>query len=139
MNPEGRPTKYKPEYCQDMLDYFNIAPYTVDKSEKGRQEVPNDLPLFEGFAAHIGVHRETLINWTKEHPQFFDAYKQAKELQKKILIVNALRGNYNNTFSIFTAKNITDMRDEVVQKHEFDESIKKKLKEKFDGAFGEDT
>lgn len=136
----GRPSSYKPEYCDSIIEYFSKEPYKVEYNNKGeRLEVPNNLPLFEGYAVSIGVHRETLINWTKEHPDFFDAYKKAKELQKQCLITNALRGNYNNTFSIFTAKNITDMKDEIVQKYEIEENTKKKLKEAFDGAFSENT
>jgi hypothetical protein len=45
------------------------------------------------------------------------AYNKAKEYQKFFLIENALAGLYNPTAFIFTAKNITDMRDQQEVKH----------------------
>ena len=70
-----------------------------------------DFPTFERFAYSIGVHRETLRNWCDVSPEFFAAYKKAEMLQKDILIQNGLMGGYEKTFAIFTAKNVTDMRD----------------------------
>lgn len=115
----GRPTKYKTEYCQEIIDFFNREPFDVavadgvaltDKYGKPVL-MPCKLPTFEMFALSIGVHRETLINWCDANPEFFDAYKKAKDYQKEILIQNGLVGGYEKTFAIFTAKNVTDMRD----------------------------
>lgn len=119
----GRPSKYDPEYCQKMIDFFDID-HTVIKTktvyDKKTGEVNTveveecaKLPTFERFAANLGTHRETLRNWCNEHDEFFAAYKKCQELQKDMLIDLAIRGYYNPTFSIFTAKNITDMRDKV--------------------------
>lgn len=122
----GRPTGYDPKYIQQMIDFFS-TPYFKEVTKvvvkKGvpisiQVEVPNDFPLFEKFSVEIGFHRETLINWCKVHADFFDAYKKCKELQKARLIQLTLSGYYNPTFSIFTAKNITDMNDTVITKHE---------------------
>lgn len=105
-----------------ILDFFDREPYAEkeitlvrkDGTEITRVElVPCDLPLFEKFAVSIGTHRATLLDWTTKFPDFSDAYKGAKDLQKNILITNAIRGLYNPVFSIFTAKNITDMRDKI--------------------------
>ena len=128
----ARPTTYREEYCQMIIDYFNIDAYKTIKlkyyykngeSKDILKEVPNDLPLFSGFAVKIGVHRETLINWCDKHEEFFDAYKKAKELQRNMLITNGLRGNYQTAFAIFTAKNITDMRDRQEIEHSGDMTI----------------
>ena len=119
----GRPSKYDPEYCQKMIDFFDID-HTVIKTkdvvnqktgEVNTVEIEEGakLPTFERFAADLGTHRETLRNWCNEHEEFFAAYKKCQELQKDMLIDLAIRGYYNPTFSIFTAKNITDMRDKV--------------------------
>ena len=45
--------------------------------------------------------------------EFCKAYKEAKELQKEFLIHNGLVGAANAPVTIFTAKNVTDMRDQV--------------------------
>jgi len=122
----GRPTLYKEEYTQRMIDFFS-TPYFKEVTKviikKGvpisiQVDVPNDFPLFEKFSVDIGVHRDTLNQWCKVHPSFSDSYKKAKELQKARLIQLTLSGYYNPTFSIFTAKNITDMNDTVITKHE---------------------
>lgn len=119
----GQPSKYDPKFCDTIIKYFDIKPYTMqevsivrkDGTEITREEmVPNDLPLFEGFAASIGVHIDTLNAWTRKHVDFSEAYAICKNLQKKILITNGLRGGYNANFAIFTAKNIADMRDTQV-------------------------
>jgi len=120
----GRPSKYEERYCQEIIDFFAREPYAplmVDSEDGGTVPaltktgspilVPCKLPTFEGFAIKIGVHRETLLNWIESNPDFFDAYKRAKDMQKEILIQNGLVGAYEKTFAIFTAKNVTDMRD----------------------------
>lgn len=126
----ARPSKYKKEYCQEIINYFFIKPYRKEKIKKVKKDgsieeieidVANDLPLFSGFATEIGVNRETLRLWSEKFQEFGEAYQQAKELQRNILITNGLRGLYNTTFAIFTAKNITDMRDQ--QQLEFSGSL----------------
>jgi hypothetical protein len=124
--PGGRPTIFKEEYCEQIIKYFDIEPYEIKKIEKTNRdgtkeekfiELVSDLPLFSKFAVKIGVHRETLLNWCKKYPEFLDAYKKAKELQRNILITNGLRGNYQTAFAIFTAKNVTDLRDKQEIEH----------------------
>jgi len=120
--PGGRPSKYKKEYCEQIIEFFSRPPYEeieiqhhnkagmVIKTEIKRK--PNDLPFLSEFARRIDVSHRTLERWAKKHKEFCRAYKDAKELQKAFLITNGLLGLYNPTFAIFTAKNITDMRDE---------------------------
>ncbi len=48
----GRPTKYKPEYCLQLVEHM----------AKGLS--------FECFAAVIGVNRDSLNEWAKVHPDF---------------------------------------------------------------------
>lgn len=105
----ARPTKYKPEYCQQMINFFSVDPTKTIKDKI----IPNDLPTFEKFSADIGVCREVLKEWREKHEAFFNAYKKCKELQKNILVQNGLQGHYQPAFAIFTAKNMTDMRDTV--------------------------
>lgn len=124
----GAPSKYKEEYCQQIVEFFDKEPYEpvqikvenldgemVDSVAVNKAGLPIlkpcQLPTLEGFAKSIGVHRETLLNWGKEFTEFFDAIKKAKEIQREILVQNALVGAYDKTFSIFFAKNNTDMND----------------------------
>lgn len=118
----GQPTKYRSEYCKKLLDYFNIKPYeTITRkitSKTGNvmevtENVANDMPTLAGFAITIGIHRETLLNWTKDYPEFFDAYKMAKEYQENFLAVNGNRGLINPAFGIFTAKNLIGWKDKT--------------------------
>lgn len=137
----GRPTKYKPEYCQQMIDFFNIPPTRPDiRIINGNEisvDVANDLPFINSFAMKIGVNRDTLHEWTKVHEEFSDAYKKCKELQKQFLIINALNGNYNSTAFIFTAKNITDMRDKKEIDHGVAENARDFIKDVLNGKVQE--
>lgn len=58
----GQPTKYRPEYCQMLIDHM----------AKGFS--------YETFGATIGVARATVFNWEKDNPQFLDAKKNAFDL-----------------------------------------------------------
>lgn len=117
-----RASIYRPEYAILMLDYFG-GPLTsiesrdvVTKSGEIRtisEIVPNKLPMFVDFARTLGVYYITLTRWVEKHDDFAEAWRECKEMQKAFMIHNAMAGRYNSTFTIFTAKNITDMRDTV--------------------------
>jgi len=122
-NLGGRPTKYNEKYCKEILEFFSI-PTTYEQEvtninkKTGEEyttfvEKPNKLPTFEGFAKKIKVDLDTLKNWTRVHEEFAEVYEKCKQLQKDFLVQNALLGYYNTTFSIFLAKNITDLRDKI--------------------------
>ena len=116
----GRPTKYKPEYCQEILEFFNRKPFepvfdangNIALDKQGRPVMmPTALPTLAGFAIKLQTHRETVLNWTHKHPEFLDSYKRAKAMQEEILVQNGLAGNYEKAFAIFLAKNVTEMKD----------------------------
>lgn len=131
-HPGGRPTDYHPIYCETIVEFFSkplteqqIKSITKKVTQNGtvseRAEfgiVAANLPTFTKFARYIGVDTDTLVEWTKVHPEFSVSYKKCKELQKDFLIDNALAGRYNPAAFIFTAKNITDMRDDVKHDHD---------------------
>ena len=59
----GRPTNYKPEYCQRAIDLGNQG-YSLAM-----------------IIADIGAgSRQTIENWKKAHPEFLDAITRAHEL-----------------------------------------------------------
>ena len=134
-HPGGRPTKYKPEYCDEIVEFFSTPPYReVEITHRNKdgstyttyEDKPNDLPFLSQFARHIDVNTDTLLEWRDKHPEFSVAYKKAKDLQKEFLATNAVRGLTNTTFSIFTAKNITDWRDvkEIKQEVKQESTVK---------------
>lgn len=117
----GRPSAYKPEYCQAIIEFFSIDPYTTRKititTKKGdtiekKEEVANDIVFLDDFADKIGVSYETVRAWAADIPEFSVAYKKAKRLQEKFIMVNMLRGNYVAPGAIFTLKNVAKWRDE---------------------------
>ena len=57
----GRPTTYKPEYCQMLIEHMNGG-YS-----------------FESFAGLIGVNKDTLYEWEKVNPEFSDSKKDGFE------------------------------------------------------------
>lgn len=116
----ARPSKYKPEYCKEIIKFFDKEPHfetpviTTYKDGTTKEEIkfiPCDLPTLASFASKIKVHRDTIHEWSKKHPKFSDSIKRAKELQEKILVTNGLKGLYSTAFAIFTAKNIIGWRD----------------------------
>jgi len=117
----GRPTSYRPEYCQKMIEFFNRPLYitkTKQVVQKGvvveiEYEKANSLPTFEGFARSIESTHVTLINWTKKNPEFFKAYKRCKDIQKEFIVEHGLQDNYNAAFAKFLAVNVTDLRDKT--------------------------
>lgn len=116
----GRPTKYRNELCASLIRFFDIEPViykdvTITSKDGATVEktIPEaaPLPFFEDWCWSVGISKDTMCEWVKKYPEFSDAYTRAKALQKKILVVNGLEGRYDAKFAIFTAKNITDMRD----------------------------
>ena len=113
--------KYKKSYCRQILKFFSIAHtiegYEITTDRNGEKvktvEKANPLPTFEKFAVSIGACLKTLYEWQEEYPEFRHACQQCRELQKDMLNDLAMRGFYNPTYTIFVAKNITDMRDKT--------------------------
>ena len=119
----GRPSKYKPEFADQMIEYFESAkPYDIIYKEittkngtviKEPIRVPNDFPQLIDFSISINIHISTLEAWSKDSnkPEFSLAYTRVKAVQKRFLINNGLSGLYNPLFTKFTAINVTDMSD----------------------------
>jgi len=111
-NPGGRPTLYKPEYCQMIIDFFNIS---VDDYRNGEKE----FPTLADFAHEIGFSKSTLHDWRKNHKEFSDAYKKAEELREAFFVKAGMQGALNTTFAIFYSKNCLGWKD----KQEIDQTV----------------
>ena len=127
--PVGRPSLFKEEYSDQLIEYFDIEPYErrplldAQGNEKGSEIVAAKFPTLARFAIKIGVTRETLHEWATaknengelKHPDFSYAYKRAKDFQEAILVEGAMANAFHANFSIFTAKNVLGWRDKVEQ------------------------
>jgi DNA-binding XRE family transcriptional regulator len=60
----GRPTLYRPEYCETVMSL----------GAKGYSRAR--------MAAHIGVSKQTLKVWENDHPEFLDALSRATTLSQ---------------------------------------------------------
>lgn len=134
-NDTGRPTKYKDEYCQVMIDFFDAEPFTdieIPHYKDGKivwndiKRMPNKLPTMIEFVKHLNkkikkkeerVCYSTVYDWLDEKEgafqiKFLQTFTRiAKALQKNNLLQNALQGLYNPLFAKFAAINITDWTD----------------------------
>ena len=155
----GAPTKYKPEYCEGIIDFFKRDPVKIliekytykDGTTKEKEiEVPCEIPLLSDYAVSIGITRETLHDWATatdrakklKKPDFSYAYKQAKEIQRGILITLSLKGLYNSSYAIFASKNMIGWRDitEIKQDIKTEHDLSPALNSMFDKIYkGEDT
>lgn len=117
----GRPSSYKPEYCENLISHFDIDPIiykditiTYKDGTTCEKSVPeaSPTPYFSEWQKKIGISNQTMHDWTKVHVEFLDAYKRAKQLQEEFLMETALKGVHNSTFTIFAMKNICGWRDE---------------------------
>lgn len=96
----GRPSKFKPEYCQMLIEHMSQG-YS-----------------YESFAAKVDDCRATLYNWEEKHPEFLDAKKRAvdKCLEKwETLCLDSIHdpGTLSVPLWIFNMKNRFKWQDKV--------------------------
>ena len=102
--PAGRPTKYTPQMCEDLIE--------AGKQGMGKAEM----------AAHIGIHRDTLNDWGKNNPEFSAALKEAVSQSQAWWERKGREGatgevdGFNSTAWIFNMKN--RFREDWRDKHE---------------------
>lgn len=136
----GRPSKYKEEYCISIVEHFNKVPvktrtkktYYADGSLKSEDEYPigTEFPTFQGFANKIGVDMSTLTEWINIYEEFSIAYARAKELQEHIWLVNSMGNLYNAQFAQFFGKNCLGYKDKTeVETTTVEKSVKEKTTE----------
>lgn len=136
----GAPTKYREEYIEQIVEYFErpysriVKKYKATKDDviEYEQEVGNYLPTLAGFARLIGSDTVSLYNWSKKYPEFFNAIKKCKAIQEDILVQNALAGHYNPSVAALALKNYSQWK----EKHEVDMTtqLKPTIIERLDGA-----
>ena len=115
----GRPTKYKPEYCEKLVQHMA------------------DGYSFESFGGKVDVGRESLYRWEAKHQEFRDAKKRGSTKSQLHWEHMGRLGlgskTFNATVWIFNMKNRFGWRDrteqEVNVKHErYEDFIKRTMK-----------
>ena len=100
----GRPTKYKEEYCEKLMEHM----------KQGFS--------FESFGAIIGVHRDTLYEWELHHSEFSDSKKKGVELSRLFWEKMGMEGaqgkiqGFRDVSFIFQFKNRFDKKEDKEKK-----------------------
>ena len=126
----GRPTDYKPEFCQSLISFYDQSPWKVVNGKRQYQRRPS----VNGFSKRINVCVATIYNWkTKDHesfqPEFLESWNKAKGLQKDWLIDVGLSGLAPANSFKFVAVNCTDMRDKQETEHGVSDGLADLMKE----------
>jgi len=89
--PAGRPTKYRPEYCDKAVEFLSEGFSCL------------------GLAGELSVTESTIYNWMDQHPEFLEAIKKGQAKSglwwERTLKTNAKTGEGNATACIFGVKN----------------------------------
>lgn len=123
----GRPSEFKPEYCQQLLEYFTVPPYrelpetwyNPDGTVKRESVklVANPPPHVGGFARKIGVAKSTIYDWARKYPNFAYSIAHAHDMRRAMIIDNALAGLYNPLFAKLAAANLFGWHDRQDVQH----------------------
>ena len=131
----GRPTKYDPKYCKEIVDYFErcqaeimvdvkffqpnknsintiLNPLNEEETLKAgnvkeiaQKLVMQRFPTIIRFARMIWVNKTTIYERAKKHKDFSNALDECKNISEAILLENWLQWTYNPQFAIFLLKN----------------------------------
>jgi hypothetical protein len=126
----GRPSKYRPEYAEKMIQYFmSLANPIQERSLNtpgGGEKLelrPVSFPNFARFAVMIGVSRDTIHHWATEkdknghpvNPAFSDAYARARAIQEAVLLEGSMAGVFESRIAGLAAKNLIGWADKLEQ------------------------
>lgn len=102
----GRPTDYSKEILDKAQNYIDTW---VNSPRADRK----NLPKVAGLAIELGVHRDTIYAWSKEHEEFSDILDNLLALQEEELVERGLEGSFNPTITklMLTKHGYTDKSD----------------------------
>lgn len=105
--PVGRPSKYTTDMPKRVVEYVDSCVDEVYDYHKTQGMTSNtferrlrvNIPTLEGLATYLGVNRDTLQEWRKEHKEFSVSFDYLLREQAQKLMVGGLSGDYNPTIA----------------------------------------
>ena len=122
----GGQTKYDPRvHPEGLIDHFREAleglkemtKVTTKNGDVKFVQKPVSPPLQAGYAAKIGVSRETLLNWQKANPEFAEAVRIVSAIQEQVFLEMGAKGAYNPRTVDLMMKNLLGWKDRVDNEH----------------------
>ena len=80
----GRPSKFKPEYC-------DLQPYLKQCEDN------KELPTICGYAVFIGTSEKVIFDWKRKNKEFGKSLNELLTIEKRELIEKGLKNLYNAT------------------------------------------
>jgi|TARA_R110000751_G_scaffold71447_1_gene145052 hypothetical protein len=120
-NRGGRPTLYRPEYCEHLVDWFQAGLEEITNPERVTNKIGDikhvTAPIFPrtiaGYACIVGVGADCLTDWASKHAEFGRAMKTAKAIQEQCAAMMTATGAWTPSFGIFMLKNCSGWTDRV--------------------------
>ena len=79
----GRPTKYNDKMIEKAEDYI-----------KNYKSLGDEIPMVDGLALELGIHRDTVNDWEKKYPEFSDIVRTLMTHQGRKLMNGSLNGEF---------------------------------------------
>ncbi len=109
------------KFLDDMVVHFSNAPKYEEKKEiiftkmgdirEVVKQVALPPPLIGKYIRGKGMSLSKFKKAAKSIPELAEVIEECEDIIKEFMIEHGLLGNYQSQFGIFTAKNITDMKD----------------------------
>lgn len=107
VHARGRPTKYGPDilkitrkYIDECVDsYERVLKSKSTRSVMYEHKFRVRLPTLEGLSVRLGVHKDTITEWQKQHDDFSVLIRELLGIQAERLVNNGLTGDYNPTIA----------------------------------------
>ena len=101
----ARPSKYNATILEKAEDYI-----------KNYIKYGDEIPMIDGLALELGIHRDTVNDWEKKYPEFSDIVRTLMTHQGRKL----MNGSLNGTFRERTATLALSSNHGLVAKTETD-------------------
>jgi len=79
----ARPSKYNASILEKSEDYI-----------KNYIKYGDEIPMIDGLALELGIHRDTVNDWEKKYPEFSDIVRTLMTHQGRKLMNGSLNGSF---------------------------------------------